>query len=422
MTRECDDSRHFADQQQTSSLSWERVASEQYVRTNYPLSHQRLSAGLSFDVGSAHINIGTNSVDGRHYRHWGSSYEYGNPDDDRFSAQTYPGYSDSYDYRGYPSRYESNDNTYRNVYGQIVSPRVITAETPTSIEAQRYYYRQLESQQRLQSTAYSGSDAGYYTYPNDRYTNSFNPELHYANNFDYNGYDNGYSRYYAAHDQYCGPFDPVNNRFDLRYRGTQPVDTYSGQQYVYTEQRNWNDQYASDRGYTFSPNNNRLQSYDGDSYPVGRFSSNYYGVDGDSNDYYPRQASGDWLRMRATLQAMLGHSPSEFNRNVPDDLGCATIVSAALRRAHGVNIHDTNVDGLENSLRRNGYRAIPIRFAQPGDCIIAHRYGNRHGHAAIYVGNGKVVNNSSAEGCVTVAPISKFASNDYESVVAYRRA
>lgn len=419
MTRECDDSRHFVDQQQTSGLFWDRVAREAYVRTNYPLSHQQLSAGLSFDLGGAQIRIGTNtSFDGGHYRSSGRGYESGSQCDDRFSGQIYRGFSDSYNYRQIASTYDG-EHCYRNAYGQVVSARVITEETPSSIEAQRYYYSQIEREQRLQSPNNGEYDPRYYLYPTDRSTRPFYPDRYCDEYKDYDQYS-VYNRYSAADNDQCdGPFDPANNRFDLRYRDSQSAYTYRGQQYMYPDQQNWNDQYTSQQRYTFSQYNSRL-SYN-DNHSVGRY-SNYYGVDGVSNDYYPTQASGDWLRMRATLQAMLGHSPREFNRNVPDDLGCATIVSAALRRAHGINIHDTNVDGLERSLRRNGYHAIPIRFAQPGDCIIAHRYGKRHGHAAIYVGNGKVVNNSSAEGCVTVAPVSKFASRDYESVVAYRRA
>ncbi len=449
MTRECDDSRHFADQQQ-SSLTWDRVYPEDtYVRTSHHFGHQNnISAGVSFDVGGAQISIGTGT--GFHGRqHWHQRNGYGNDaygsgyDSDFYGRQPfrngyhyrnngYDSRNSGYDYgdQGYTDYRNSRnyDNAYRNIYGQIVSPRVEYAETQTSLEAQRYYYQQLANEQRLQDSSY-GRYQAYDNYNRDyaRYRDPNAYDQYYANNFQsYRRPDYAYQ--YDSNNDYYGPYTPTRNRFDLRFQGDGfsvygSYDLNNG----YADQRNWNNRYSFDAPYLddYSRSYNRYDRgnynrYDNRYSDYDYNNDRYYGVNG--YDYYGGgQSNSDWIRMRATLQSMLGHSPREFNRNVPDDLGCATIVSAALRRAHGVNICDTNVDGLESSLRRNGYTAVPVRFAQPGDCIIAHRYGNRHGHAAIYVGDGKVVNNSSAQGRVIVAPLSNFASRDYESVVAYRR-
>jgi hypothetical protein len=453
MTRECDDSRHFADRQQQSSLTWDRVHSnEEYVRTSHNFGQQQFSAGLSFDLGGAQFDISTgNSYHRQHQWNQFSTYENGyqsgfyNSNGYQNYGQNYRGYNNGYDeYSGYgePGRYQRGcDHSYRNAYGQIVPPRVEIEATPTSLAAERFYYEQIQNQQRYQIYGYQTFDPGYnggYQNFDSFYTIADNPAAPlYANPGQYE------TANFYADDQYSnGPFGPTNNRFDLRYQGNRDsssndfyerYDRYNtrpdcDEQYIietpfrndyyssYDSSQNGYGQYYGDRY-----SRNRYQQY---RYPNDRYTDQYdseYGANGYSNDYYPGQVSGDWMRMRATLQSMLGHSPREFNRNVSDDLGCATIVSAALRQAHGVNIHDTNVDGLENSLRRNGYEAVPIQYAQPGDCIIAHRYGNRHGHAAIFVGDGKVVNNSSAQGRVVVAPLNKFAARDYESVVAYRR-
>lgn len=441
MTRECDDSRHFADRQQQPSLTWDRVhADEQYERTSHNFGQQRISGGVSFDLGGARISIGTGGGRYGNYndRHYGGNY-----------SQSYDnGYGyDNYgqDYRGYQGnqRYDntsrnaygqSYDNAYRNAYGQIVSPQAVIEETRTSREAMRHYYEQQRNEQRYQNTYNDSYQSGY-------------------NNAAYRNYDDRYV--INRGDRYYGQ---SNNRFDLSfqynngYGSDYDYDRSYGRHNRYNNQQNYNDRYI------INPSNDHYSNY-ADGYQRNRYQRNDYGqqYDGGQYDYqnrygqnqyqqyrYPNEryadqyndrsnsgrnhgndyygnGEGDWMRMRSTLQSMLGRSPREFNRNVPDDLGCATIVSAALRQAHGVNIRDTSVRGLENSLRRNGYEAVPIQYAQPGDTIIAHRGGNKHGHAAIYVGDGKVVNNSSAKGKVVVAPLQNFASRDYQSVVAYRK-
>lgn len=219
-----------------------------------------------------------------------------------------------------------------------------------------------------------------------------------------------------------------------QYRSDDQQYRFDDQQYTYESQENGayinngydnrrQRRYATD-GYDNQGHGGRYSNSPYDKQNEGRgYANDRYGYNnggGYADDYYQGNG-GDWTRMRSVLQCMLGHSPSEFNRNVADDLGCATVVSSALRLGYGLRISDTNVDGLEDSLRRNGFEALPVQYAKPGDCIIAHRPNGRHGHAAIYVGNGKVVNNSSSQGRVVVASVDKFASREYNSVVAYRK-
>lgn len=127
-----------------------------------------------------------------------------------------------------------------------------------------------------------------------------------------------------------------------------------------------------------------------------------------------------WSQLAGTIEQMLGCSVRQFNRNVPENLGCATFVSAALRHSFNLNIHDTSVRGLEQSLRRNGFQQVDLRDLRPGDIIVGNRHGNRAGHAAIYAGDGQVAQNSSSKRRITVESANVFNSRSFQRVVAYR--
>jgi cell wall-associated NlpC family hydrolase len=417
MTREFDDSRHCPSEHQ--GLTWDRVNSEeQYQRTNYNYGNPGVSAGISFDIGGAQVNIGTGNRGGYGGHGYGSS--------DRYYQGNY-GSNDGYgaDY-GYQPRYNgeayrTNDDRYviringqnQDLYAgdQYFGPSNSSGAYQTGSQYDRYNSDPSQNDRYLVNQRYSGS----HNYQNDYYV----PQQGMDSRSGYYINDYGQREMYQP------------NRFSLDRYNQDQYDQYRYPNGQYDQSYSWQDRYAQDQysqnrfqKYRYSNDQddqyNRYDQY-GQSdryYQNNRYGQqNRYGLNGYQSDH-----SDDWSRMRVTLQAMLGHSPQEFNRNVPNDLGCATIVSAALRQAHGVRINDTNVNGLENSLRHNGYRAVPVQYAQPGDCIIAHRAGNRPGHAAIYVGDGKVVNNSSQQGRVVVASLNKFASSDYQSVVAYRRA
>ena len=132
-------------------------------------------------------------------------------------------------------------------------------------------------------------------------------------------------------------------------------------------------------------------------------------------------ANPDWPREAAVIRTMIGHSIREYDPRVPETLGCARFVSEALHRATGLPIADAGVDALEADLRRFHYVPVPLSQVQPGDVIIAHRHPGQPGHAAIYVGNGMVANNSSYQRRIAIDSVSKFNSRQYVSVVAYRR-
>ncbi|HEY9678067.1 MAG TPA: hypothetical protein V6C76_08650 [Drouetiella sp.] len=412
MTRECDAFRHHA-AEQTSGLTWNQVHSEEtYERTSHNFGRQ-LSAGISLDLGGAMLNIGT----GGRYRDY-ASYGYGyNRGSDYGYPQSYgsynPGRSYSYGDYGYGYNGYANNGYYNNSYSD---GRYYQAQQQyPSYASGGYDYNQNYAQPNYypsQNYGYGGYnryDSGYqYNTSDSDWNYQYSSTPRYSSN-----YGSRYSSYNAGgYDTGAGNYDDdcnYGNPFDLSSRRNS-YSGYRGGDYAYNNYSGDDDRYE----YNVGPYQQRQN------YPQ----SQYYGDYGYQNDYRQQgyyNNNEDWQRMRSTLQSMLGSAPSEYNRNVPDDLGCATVVSAALRRSYGLRINDTNVNGLENSLRQNGFEAIPIQDAQPGDCIIGHRRNGQHGHAAIYVGDGKIVNNSSAKGRVVVASLNNFASSSYESVVAYRR-
>jgi len=196
-------------------------------------------------------------------------------------------------------------------------------------------------------------------------------------------------------DQYGRPYD-----LDQYGWGQNGRDRYGRDQYGRYDQydRYGRDQYG------------RYDQYD----RYGRDQYDRYGRD--------RQYGRDpyWNQLAGTIQQMLGCSVRQFNRNVPENRGCATFVSAALRHSFNLDIHDTSVRGLEQSLRRNGFQQVDLRDLRPGDIIVGNRHGNQAGHAAIYAGDGQVAQNSSSKRRITVESANVFNSRSFQRVVAYR--
>ncbi len=125
--------------------------------------------------------------------------------------------------------------------------------------------------------------------------------------------------------------------------------------------------------------------------------------------------------LQMTINSMLGHSIRDYDPNVPPRLGCARFVSAALNRAYHLPVYDSECNALERDLIGLGYQRISYNQIRPGDVIIGHRAGTRPGHAAIYVGNGQVANNSSVDGVIEIQSADKFNAPDYVSVDVLRR-
>jgi hypothetical protein len=126
-------------------------------------------------------------------------------------------------------------------------------------------------------------------------------------------------------------------------------------------------------------------------------------------------------RFGLALQSFLGHSVQEYDRTVPNRLGCARAVSLALEKAYGLPIRDQGCENLEEDIKRNGWVAVDPRTMQAGDVIIAYREPGDYGHAAIYVGNGQIYNNNSNTEKIQVESVSKFQSAEFKKINVYRK-
>lgn len=140
----------------------------------------------------------------------------------------------------------------------------------------------------------------------------------------------------------------------------------------------------------------------------------------DAGHTFFRDVNPLWPRLQVTLQEMLGRSIREFDPRVPERRGCAAFISAGLRNSFGLPIYDVNVNNLEGTLKKNGFRQVALSELQPGDIILGNRGNGKPGHAAFYAGNGQIVDNGSNERRIRVASTQVFASNSFKRVVAYR--
>jgi len=121
-------------------------------------------------------------------------------------------------------------------------------------------------------------------------------------------------------------------------------------------------------------------------------------------------------------------------------LDCAKVVSDQLNQIDP-NIEVTsNLSTLRNELTDNNWDQVsknPAQFdpsqLQPGDVIAGTRQPGMPGHAAIYLGGGKIYNNNSNDGTGEVESVDKFLQqqynkdgsfnkNGYSNVYVYRNA
>jgi hypothetical protein len=156
-------------------------------------------------------------------------------------------------------------------------------------------------------------------------------------------------------------------------------------------------------------------------------------------------------------------SPKE-RELIPNDLGCAKLISLAIHRIYGIKTQAVNTVELEKDIVRSGNcyllnpdpRRSPFERIMPGDIIIASRGEGQPGHAAIYAGTapdtdfpiyyrrhkaemddqmfkvaqgryirknlGYVINNNSYTETIKLDPITKFidASAGYKSIYVFR--
>ncbi|HEY9772177.1 MAG TPA: hypothetical protein V6C81_00050 [Planktothrix sp.] len=133
----------------------------------------------------------------------------------------------------------------------------------------------------------------------------------------------------------------------------------------------------------------------------------------------PNQVDPHWSQLSMTIQGMIGHSVREYDSSIDPNLGCALFVSTALRRGAGVQTRAESTAQLRQDLLKAGYH--PTTHPQPGDPIIAERAPGLPGHAAIYIGDGKIAANSSAHKVIQITSVDTFKRPDYMRVVAYHR-
>lgn len=128
-----------------------------------------------------------------------------------------------------------------------------------------------------------------------------------------------------------------------------------------------------------------------------------------------------WPQMATVIDSMIGHRISEFDRGIPDDLGCARFVSYAIQKTYDVKINSATVEDLHADLKRLGFEEIPANKLLPGDVILGFRGGNEPGHAAIYLGDRFIANNNSRQRKIVVDPVDKFEYGEYKTVIGMRK-
>lgn len=104
-------------------------------------------------------------------------------------------------------------------------------------------------------------------------------------------------------------------------------------------------------------------------------------------------AGGKNQAIMQALRSFFGQS----SREGPDggNLACAWMVNKVLRSAVGTQVGDNPnyVPSVEADLRRGKGRQVPASQAQAGDIVIS----GDTGHIGFYIGNGKVLSNSSSK-------------------------
>src|SRR5579885_3400746 len=316
------------------------------------------------------------------------------------NQQWYPGYGPGNGYY-YPVRHgPSNGN---GGYSGFYPPNVGSSQGNNQYRPNHYY------QQNPYQSQYGNWNNPYQYQQNpyqSQYGNWGNPYQYqqYPYQSQYGNWGNPYqyqqNPYQSQYGNWGNPYQYQQNPYQSRY-GNWGKPYQSKQNPYQSQYGNGGNPYQ----YQQNPYQSRYPTWQQYGPPTGAYGS----------------ANPDWPREAAVIRTMIGHSIREYDPRVPETLGCARFVSEALHRATGLPIADAGVDALEADLRRFHYVPVPLSQVQPDDVIIAHRHPGQPGHAAIYVGNGMVANNSSYQRRIAIDSVSKFNSRQYVSVVAYRR-
>lgn len=118
-----------------------------------------------------------------------------------------------------------------------------------------------------------------------------------------------------------------------------------------------------------------------------------------ANPFTPSGVGGEDLANSA--KSLVGTSTANLPGTDGGNLGCAAAVSLMFKNATGKDIipGQTIVTGTtqlySHMSKSSDYVEVPIDRMQPGDILVTAR-GSKAGHTGIYVGDGRIVSNSSS--------------------------
>ena len=107
-----------------------------------------------------------------------------------------------------------------------------------------------------------------------------------------------------------------------------------------------------------------------------------------------------------TLEGWSGKQKKDISPETNPRLGCALAVSSALHEMYPEIPVTVNNKVLEDALKKNGYELVEPgneindRDLQAGDVLIGKRPYGMPGHASIYLGSGKLMENNSDTGTI----------------------
>lgn len=134
--------------------------------------------------------------------------------------------------------------------------------------------------------------------------------------------------------------------------------------------------------------------------PINDVRSNREAIEGsESNDI-----GGD--SNYPTLEGWIGKQIKDISPETNPRLGCALAVSSALHEMYPEIPVTVNNKVLEDALKKNGYELVEPGNEindgdlQAGDVLIGKRPYGMPGHASIYLGNGKLMENNSDTGTI----------------------
>lgn len=130
-----------------------------------------------------------------------------------------------------------------------------------------------------------------------------------------------------------------------------------------------------------------------------------------------------FARMQEIAKQLEGKEITRYDRNVTIDLGCTRAVTLVAGNAYGMpdRMNEIGNAKLEEDLPKMGFVQIPWEERRAGDVMVAHRNPGEKSHAAIYMGHGRIFNNSSIKGIMTTESEAKLYDDQYKHIVVWRK-